>query len=77
MTEGEKAQLFVAAARTWSSISSDAAEIGATTLQDAVELVLDADRIVSIGRLPENLYKKVMESSEAEDCLLKYPRQWF
>lgn len=79
LTEEEKSQIFSAAARTWQAIASDAAQMGATTISDAIELVFDADRVVDTGRLDPKVAKKFLSMDiVVQDKFLKKNRnQWF
>lgn len=79
LTEEEKSQIFSAASRTWQAIASDAAQMGATTINDAIELVFDADRVVDVGRLDPMVAKKFLSLDIAiQDKFLKKNRnRWF
>ena len=54
-TQSELDQIFSAASSTWSYVASDAQQIGVNTPKDAVEMVVDAGRIVDIGKLSLDL----------------------
>lgn len=60
-TSEEVHLIMVAACRTWSNIGSDAEAIGIDDLDGAIEMVLDAGRILDTGRLDKDLYKKLMQ----------------
>jgi len=57
-TDEEKA-ITSAASRTWNYIAADAADIGVRSNVDAYELILDADRIVTLGGLDAALYARL------------------
>lgn len=75
----EQEKIFSAAARTWSIVESDAHQIGANTVIDAIELVLDASRIVDLGKLDPILYKKIlsMPVDEVDSFMKKNKASWF
>lgn len=76
-TPEEEAQIFRAAANTWQEIGSDAEELGATKVSDAVELVADADRMS--GRMDKDLYRRFSDWDwkEKEKWLKKNSNRWY
>lgn len=79
LTPEEETQILQAAARTWSYIASDAASMGATSIRDAIELVIDADRIVSLGGLGPKLYHifTALPVSTQDAFMIKNRSRWF
>lgn len=75
----EELQIFSAATRTWSVISIDAAQLRATDIASAIELVLDAGRIVDIGKLSNKLYFKLtsLPVSTQDAFMIKNRNQWY
>lgn len=78
-TPEEENQIFQAASRTWGEIESDAAEIGASSISGAIERVLDADRIVTIGKLDPTLYRKIVASDfkKTNSWMKKNRASWY
>jgi hypothetical protein len=77
LTNAEKQQILRAASITWDYVAADAAELGPVDVDLAIELVLDADRIVDIGGLSPKLYEKLIAAGGAVDTWLKRSkRQW-
>jgi hypothetical protein len=60
-TKQERAQILGAASGTWEYVASDAYQLEGFkgTIPEKAELVLDADRIVTIGGLDEELYERL------------------
>lgn len=79
LTEHEISQIWPAASRTWGTIASDAAQLGATSLTDAIELVLDAGRIVDIGKLDKTIYAKLndLDWKSLSNLMKKNKNQWY
>ena len=78
-TAQEEYQIFAAAAKTWSYVESEAAQLGSTDIDMAIELVLDADRIVDIGKLSKKLCKDLMACNirECDAFMKKNKNMWY
>lgn len=77
----EVTAIISAASRTYSYIESDLSQLcgGRITTGDALEMVLDAGRIVDIGKLSPTIYDKLlaMDLEDQDKLLKKYRGQWF
>jgi len=81
ITDEERNQIIAAAARTFQIVGSDLEQLlseeGAKmTIGVALEAVLDADRIVSMGRLKSELIERI-GYNEIEKLLKKNRTAWF
>ena len=77
-TPEEEEAIISAAARTWPSIASDVAELGPVTVAIAIEMVCDADRIVSFGGLDSAIYSKFPDDYNGVEKLLKKNKdRWY
>jgi len=78
-TPDEESAIFRSASNAWSEMASDAAELGATDINSAIELILDADRIVNLGGLNRILYRKIcdLDCNVVDKFMKKNKSEWF
>lgn len=72
----DQIKIIAAASRTWAVVASDVASLGRVTLPIALESVLDADRIVMIGKLDSEIIERV-GYSQCEKILRKHKGKWY
>jgi len=71
--------VLIAAAKTWNYIAAEARQIGVRTAKDALEFILDANRIESIGGLkgPALAWFNKMPMPAQDAFLLIHKKTWW
>lgn len=78
-TEEEEGKIFSAASSTWCYVAHDAREIGVCDIGGAIEMVVDAGRILDIGKLDKAIYERLvaMDYKKIESFLKKNRDKWY